>query len=227
MKKIKIYLLVIIAISLIFTGCEIDNYNEPNVFLTGSIVYNGEPLNLSNNEVTLQILEEGWELETPNYAYVNQTGEYSFLTFKGSYTLQFASGQGPFKPNQESISVELDGDKVVNYEVTPYYLVRSANFSTSGQNVAATFEAAKIITDASNTIQTVYLYVSKTSFVDKNTAIATATLSGGNITNENSISLNVDYPTLVPDQDYIFARVGIKISGVEDMIFSEVIRLDI
>jgi hypothetical protein len=68
--------------------------------------------------------------------------------------------------------------------------------------------------------------VSKSTFVDRNSAYASTELSGESITNMNSISLNLTYPEFVREQDYIFARVGIKIAGVEDMIFSEVEKLD-
>lgn len=224
MKKKIIFLIISIVISIFFTACELDNYDEPNVFLTGKITYNGTPLNLSHNEVTLQVWEEGWEKEIPIYADVHQDGSYSVLIFKGSFILRFASGQGPFQPISD-ISVNLDGDKEVDIEVTPYFLVNSASFTASGQNVSVTFGANKIISDAS--IEKVFLFVSKSVFVDRNSAYASTELSGESITDMNSISLNLTYPEFVREQDYIFARVGIKISGVEDMIFSEVEKLDI
>jgi hypothetical protein len=37
--------------------------------------------------------------------------------------------------------------------------------------------------------------------------------------------MQVTIPTIVPTQNYVFARVGIKIAGVEDRIFSPVQKL--
>jgi hypothetical protein len=32
-------------------------------------------------------------------------------------------------------------------------------------------------------------------------------------------------PAIVPTQNYVYARVGVKIAGVEDMIFSPVVKV--
>ncbi|RYY21899.1 MAG: DUF3823 domain-containing protein, partial [Chitinophagaceae bacterium] len=50
-------------------------------------------------------------------------------------------------------------------------------------------------------------------------------MNGGDITNPDAISMTVNVPTISPVQNYVFARIGLKIQGVEDMIFSPVVKL--
>ncbi|MDQ6904484.1 MAG: DUF3823 domain-containing protein, partial [Bacteroidota bacterium] len=69
------------------------------------------------------------------------------------------------------------------------------------------------------------LYINKTQFVSGGDNIALTNMAGSAITDPNSISLKVAIPSIVPTQNYIYARVGIKIANVEDMIFSPLQRI--
>jgi hypothetical protein len=102
-------------------------------------------------------------------------------------------------------------------------MIRNSQITGSGTTVSATFKIEKIITDANaKDIERVNLYINKTQFVSGNgdQQIANAELSGGAITDPNNVSLTVTVPDMVPTQNYVFARIGLKIAGVEDMIFS-------
>jgi hypothetical protein len=71
----------------------------------------------------------------------------------------------------------------------------------------------------------VSLYINKTQFVSGGDQIAGTDLAGSAITSLNNISMSVNVPGISPTQNYVFARVGIKIAGVEDMIFSPVVKV--
>ena len=60
MKKFKT-ILVLIIVTTVFTSCEWDNYEKPESFLKGNIVYNGEPINVSYNDVKFELWEPGWQ----------------------------------------------------------------------------------------------------------------------------------------------------------------------
>lgn len=98
--------------------------------------------------------------------------------------------------------------------------------AAAGGKVTATFKAEKIITgvDAKD-IESVTLYINKTQFVSGGTNIGTADMNGSAITNPGNISLNVTIPSISPTQNYVFARIGLKIVGVEDRIFSPIQKL--
>ncbi len=114
----------------------------------------------------------------------------------------------------------------MNLEVTPYYMVRNPQFSFSGNNVQASIDLEKVITNEdARDIDHVTIYLNTTQFVspssDGNIARSEADLS-----DLNNLSMSVDVPENV-EQDYIFARVGVRIQGIEDMIFSEIVKLDL
>jgi hypothetical protein len=50
--------------------------------------------------------------------------------------------------------------------------------------------------------------------------IALTNMPASEIPDPDNITLTVEVPDFVPTQNYIFARVGVKIANVEDMIFS-------
>lgn len=228
MKKLRIIVTLIIATA-ILSSCAWDNYDEPGSFLTGKITYNGEPISVSYNDVFFQLWEPGWELSYPIDVVVAQDGTYSALLFDATYKLVFPDGQGPFRMSgADTITVNMKGNQTLDIEVEPYYMIRNAQFSASGRNVTATFKADKIITDAdARDIEHVNLYVNKGQFVDFRTNVASAEIAGGDITDPNSISMTVNVPELTPTQNYVYARVGLKVAGREDMIFSQVQKIDL
>lgn len=210
-------------------SCDNDNFEEPQSMLEGRIVYQGEPLPMGYNEVNMQLWEPGWQLKSPINVLIDQDGSFSALLFNAQYKLIIQSAQGPFRsiPNagtqSDTIVVDMTGSKTLDIEVMPYYMIRNPQLSASGRNVAANFKLEKIITDANaKNVERVTLYVNKTTFVDRGNNIATKNLAGGDITDMNNISLNVNVPAITPAQNYVFARVGLKIAGVEDMLYSPV-----
>ena len=237
MKTNTVLLLVCSIAMVLVTGCEIfeiDNYDPPNVKLTGNVVYQGESLQLGTDEVTIQLWEEGWQLEGAIVVNVARDGSYAALLYKGTYNMVFESGQGPFmmtddpSTGNDTIHIQLTGNMSKDIEVLPYYMVRNASISAGGGKVSATFGAEKIITGADEKdIDRAYLFLNKTTFVDRANNIESVNISGGSIADPNSISLEADIPELIPTQSYIFARVGIRIAGVEDYIYSETVKLNL
>jgi hypothetical protein len=233
MKKIKLIILLGAVIGLL-ASCERDNYDAPGSMLQGNIVYNGELINVSYNDVVFQLWEPGWQLRVPIDVTVDQDGSYSALLFDSEYKLIIPSSQGPWRnktssaTGSDTILVKINGDQNLDIEVEPYYMIRNAQFSASGRNITASFQAEKIITDEdAREIERVNLYVNKTQFVDFRLNVAKAEIAGGDIADPNAISMTLTVPDLTPTQNYVYARVGIKIAGVEDMIFSAVQKVDL
>jgi hypothetical protein len=218
-------------------SCAWDNYDKPESQLMGKLVYQGEPLGLSVGEVSFQLYEPGWQLVSPINVSVGADGSYSTLLYDATYKLIIPKNQGPFmniaNNGSDTVLVDLRGKTVKDIEVMPYYMVRNAQFSASGRTVTATFKAEKIITDANaKDIERVNLYVNKTTLVDNRgdyhlNKDDVGVIKGVDIADPNSITLSLDVPQIVPAQNYVFARVGIKIAGVEKMIFSPVQKVNI
>ena len=195
--------------------------------LSGKLVYKGETFGVEENQVPLQLYQFGFGAVGPINANFTQEGGYSVLLFDGTYKLIIPNGQGPFlwktlpSGAPDSISVVMKGGQMLDLEVTPFYMIRSPQITGGGGKVTATFKVEKIITDANaKNIDKVVLYVNKTQFAsDGVNNIKNTELAGSAITDPNNISLNLTVPSIAP-QTYVYARIGLKIAGVEDMIFS-------
>ncbi len=225
MKK---YLFLLLMGGLI-TACKLDNYDPPASELNGRIVYKGEPIGVEYNNVTFELWEPGWGKKGPINVNVDQDGSYSAKLFDGDYKLIIPSYQGPFKSirnaetQSDTIRIPLRGSRTMDLEVLPYYMIRNATFTGGEKKVSAQFSIEKIITDASaKNIEEVALYISKTAFVDVRTNIASQVIKGADLKTMNGIQMQVTVPTITPAQNFVFARVKLKISGVEDPIFSAI-----
>jgi hypothetical protein len=248
MKHIFKYLFIL-GVVFSFASCKKDNYSKPGSFLTGSLMYQGDSIFVERSQVSYQLYQSGFGQIGPigassssdqnaspsTLTYFAQDGTYSQVLFNGAYKLIIPNGQGPFIwkqdafGNPDSLSITLEGDKTVNLEVTPYYMIRNTQISASAGIVTATFKAEKIITDPSmaKDIERVSLYINKTQFVSGGDNIAFTDLPVADIANPDNISLTVEVPALATTQSYIFARVGIKIKNVEDMIFSPLQKISL
>ena len=227
-------ILGMMGIAASLASCSYDNYDEPSFQLEGRIVYQGEPIGVSYNDVYIELWESGWQRLGNIGVAIDQDGSYSSLLFRGEYKMIIPNNQGPFQKitndqtGNDTIPINLTGSQTMDIEVMPYYMIRNVNIDGGPDQVSASFDLDQIITgDGSRTIQEVSLYVSKTSFVDVRTSIATTNRGGGDLESMNGISLQVDVPERIPTQDYAYARVGVRIEGVEDMIFSEIIKVNL
>lgn len=228
--KFKYIVLVSIVFCTIAVSCKKDNYTAPSSTLQGRLVYKGDSLGVERDQVPYELYQYGFGKVGAIGSSFAQNGTYSQLLFDGDYKLIIPNGQGPFMWKQttsgapDSTAISLKGNQTLDLEVTPYYMIRMPQITPApaDTSVTATFTVEKIITDTINgkNIDRVSLYINKTQFVSGGDNIAATDLSGSAITDLNNISLKVKVPAIVPTQNYVFARIGVKIAGVEDMIFS-------
>jgi hypothetical protein len=229
--KLKGYIFFLIISAGLFS-CKKDNYEAPSSTLNGRIVYKGEAIQVEYGQVPFQIYQYGFgKLGAINGTFAPD-GSYSALLFDGNYKLIIPNGQGPFLWKQtssgapDSLSITLKGSQTQDLEVTPYYMIRNPQISGAGGKVTGSFKVEKIITDANaKDIESVELYINKTQFVSRGDNVKMSSMAGSAIADPNNISLSVDVPSIVPTQNYVFARIGVKIAGVEDMIFSPVVKV--
>lgn len=214
-------------------SCDKDNYEPPAAQLSGRIVYQGEPIQVERNQVPFQLYQFGFGRVGPIDGIIAQDGSYSALLFDGEYKFIIPNGQSPFMWKQtstgapDSLTIVMSGNKEMDIEVTPFYMIRNEAISASGGNVNATFGLEKIVTDANaKDIESVTLYINKTQFVSGGNQIASVSIAAADIENMTSISMSVLIPAMVPAQNYVYARVGVKIAGVEDMLFSDLVKVD-
>ncbi len=233
--KIRNFNSVILFLSFMaIISCKKDNYNPPNSILTGAILYNGDTLRFSNsNPLNLELWQTGFGKRTPINVFVNEAGKFSAVLFDGDYKLDLPSGNYPFvfpsdKGNDhDTISFRLDGSLNLNLDVTPYYILKDVSFSKDDRSISANFIINKIISDArSKNIDKVFLFLGKTRIVDNSNNISTASVLPKDITDYDNVNIKTTIPEMTPSQSYVFARVGLKIASIEQMIFSPVIKIE-
>tara|TARA_R110000868_G_scaffold82268_4_gene232420 strand:+ start:1801 stop:2490 length:690 start_codon:yes stop_codon:yes gene_type:complete len=218
------YYIIFLGLMGLLASCEIDNFDEPQSFLTGGVMYNGTPVQVGINEVGFELWQPGFGKSGALGVPLNDDGSFSSRLFDGNYKLVFVGGQGPFRTNVinaqqlDTIYVNLKGDTSINIEVTPYFIFASSQIALSGNTINATCSLNKIISDA--TVERVTLYINKTQFVSNNNDFNIAQSNSADVSNITSISASVDIPEFSTTQNYIFARIGVKIAGVEDLLFS-------
>ncbi|MGE7776393.1 DUF3823 domain-containing protein [Chitinophaga sp. NPDC101104] len=235
MKKRFAYILPLLAV--LAASCKKDNYDPPQARLHGRLVYQGQGIPVEYNQVPFQLYQFGFGKVGPvSNTTFTQEGTFSVLLFEGDYKLTVPNGQGPFlwkklpDGRPDSIAIKISGDQQLDLEVTPFYMIRNVNMSAASGKVTATFALEKIVNGADGkNVERVNLYINKTAFVSSggDYSIASSQKNAGAITDPASVSMEVTVPALVPAQSYIFARVGLKLQGVEDMIFSPVTKINL
>ena len=236
--NIKFNYILLTAIIFAVVSCKKDNFKAPATTLSGRLTFNGDSVCVEYNQVPFNIYQPGFGKTGPIAGTFAPDGTYSILTFDGNYKFTIPAGQGPFRWKEltagvrDTINIALAGDKTINIEVMPYYMIRNlATTSSTGRVVTANFNIEKIITDPAlaQNIATVGLYINKTAFVSEaNNENLGSGAAGGIVemagsalpANLTNITLTSTIPILLPSQNYVYARIGIKINGVEDRIFS-------
>ncbi len=232
--KYNTTIIILAAFSWLFSSCEKDNYDAPSSMLAGKLVYQGATVNVEHGQVGFELWQSGFGKMGAIGVPIAQDGSFSSLLFDGDYKLVFTPNQGPFywkrnaTGNVDTIVVNMKGAKTMDIEVTPYYMIRDAKLALSGKTVNASCKIEKIITNANaKDIERVSLYINKTMFVSGHGTqhIVKTDKNVANIPNLNNVTLTANIPDIVPTQNYVFARIGLKIAGVEDMIFSPLEKL--
>lgn len=230
--KFRFHYILLLALVLGAASCKKDNYKAPSSTLKGRIMYNGEEIGLEYNQVPLELYQSGFGKVGAIAGSFAQDGSYSTLLFDGNYKMIIPAGQGPFQWREnaagvrDTLAVTVNGDQTLDLQATPYFMIRGAAYKVTGTALAATFRADQIVTGSNaKTIERINLYVNKTQFVSSADNIASAEIAGSAITNPAAISLTTTIPAIIPAQNYVFVRIGLKINGVEDMIFSPVQKI--
>lgn len=229
-----ISLAIFIALALVFFSCKKDNYPPPSSTLSGKIVYKGEALNVQQDQVWFELWQEGFGKRGSFNFPIRQDGVFSAILFDGEYKLVIPNHEGPFLfkslPNgqPDTTLLQVSGNKTMDIEVTPFYIIRNPKMSVSGKTVNTTFGLEKIITDANaKDVDFVVLAINKTSFVSDHGEenIARTVKVAADIANMGNIQLSVNIPDIVPAQNYVFARIGVRIRDREDMLYSAIQKL--
>ncbi len=237
----NIALLLIIILPVLFTSCEYDNYDEPNATISGKVVYDGQAIYVKNNQVTFRLYEPGWELSASTYMNVQvaQDGTFSASVYSGKdYYLIRQDNIGPWVNPTASDTVYVRNcskNQVVDMPVVPYFMLDNVSVTYSNKIVSGTCSVRQIT--AGRNIESVGLYAGRNLIVDNTYnfggsgvgSTSTVAAAGDQVSltlDLSSLSVN-STPGSLPSTGIIYARMGLKIEGIDAMIYSEPFKLNI
>jgi hypothetical protein len=224
--KIKFLFGIALGLVVFLPACKKDNYKPPSSTLTGQVVYQGQPLGVRSNGVQLELWQSGYQLFSKIPVYINQDGKYSASLFDGDYKLTRLRGNGPWVDNTDTINVHVSGSTTVDVPVQPYFIIKTSTFQKSGTAVTATAKVDQVVSTAK--IERVSFYIGGTTLVDANfkdgfddkTGTALADLS-------QPLNFTITPPAALVAKGYVYARVGVKTTGVAEMEYSPVQKIQL
>ena len=222
----KYFLTLIAAASLLLTGCKHDNYEEPNVLLSGRVMYNGQPVGVRTNGPQLELWQDGFAVRTPIPVYMSHDGTFSASLFNGTYKL-VRKGNSPWlQQSTDTLVIQVNGNTKVDVPVTPYFVIKNENFAVANNTLTANFTIDKIVT-TSNNLQFVKLYLGSSILTDevRNEYSISADVNTL-VLGENS-TLTATIPNNLKNLSHIFVRIGVKSSASGEYCYSQVQKIAI
>jgi hypothetical protein len=212
----KIFLFAVLGI--ISVSCGKDNYDKPSSLFTGKVVYDGKPLGVrgSNGDVYLQFWQDGYELKTSFNVNVAQDGSFSAILFDGTYKLVMNNNRGPWVNSPDTVIVNVKGKTNQDYAVKPYFTLSNITYNVNGNTLTASFDIAQVT--AGRGIEYIALMVNKTQFVDFGDGTHVNWVRNTSVT-PGRVTLEMDIANDLSKQVKLYARVGLKISGIDQGLY--------
>jgi len=223
-KKIFSIVLQTLLLVVLLSGCGLDNYDPPKSKLTGSVVYNGEAIQVrgTDERVRLQLYQDGYANKDAIQVYVTQDGSFSAMLFDGEYKMVTRDRNGPWVNSRDTTYFTVKGNTVQNMEVTPYYTITNADMKMASDKVTATFTINKVVNDRD--IDRIILLLNKTQFVDDDIRIQRVDFTGDDI-KTGAVSYSFDLEAEPKKSATLFGRICVWTKDADHGIYSPVFRL--
>lgn len=251
MKTFNYLYLIILGGLLFLPACQFDNYDEPQLVLSGTIMNGDEPLNTRYGVILklFQYREDGFIDAGAGSIdlYVNQEGKYNALLFPGRYKMT-VNRTGPlytihtwndFPKNEENlpdtIYLDLNSNKTMNFSVTPFYQIRDFQAFYRNDSIISRFVVKKVTERDDNQVlfRQVALFLSPTVHVNNDTPLLERK-SGVKVDEVTEIKTSLKgYYTddaskyLSNYRNYVYVRAGISLRlEAQETIYSPVIKIE-
>lgn len=223
--KANIFIYLAIITFLIHFGCDYDNYNEPSSELVGQLVYEGIPIGVRSNEIELELWQSGFELSNDIPVFVDQDGTFSAILFDGEYQLVLRESNGPWIHNADSITVQLNGRFEIDLPVEPYYIINNELINYSDGSIEASFTINQI--NNTRNLEFAGLYIGTHTILDQINNEINTTEQGEQVIFGDTMNINLDLSDHLAAREYLFARVGIKVDGIPELLFSQIHKIEL
>ena len=214
--KRKIYFFCAFLIVLL-SACEKDNLEEPASILSGNVTFQGQPIGVRSDRVQFEIWQRGYAFFTKIPLNIAQDGSFKATLHDGDYKLVRLPNSGPWANNTDTINVSLNGSASVDIPVEPYFVIKNASFTKSGTNVTATFTIEKNGTHT-RTLEATKLFLGRYLILDFGNNAANKDATG--LVLGQPVTVTLAIPTAIANDDFIFARVGIKTRDIGEYLYT-------
>lgn len=247
MKNVTI--LGIILFICLFSSCEYDNYDAPDIIFSGSLVTGGKSFLYDGNpgRPVLKLIQKGFgKVDDGTVVRIDENGKFQQLIFEGDYWMTLNNTKYPFElVDFNSLGVGLGYDSIYMHikssvkkdlEVRPYYNISNFAVSVEGDNIVLradvainpeTREPAPRVIFARGFVSTSSKVNSQTVCTKSKRAIITSTGSvevsipiHNNVTAYREIYIN-------NFRDYAFCRLALELDGISNYyLFSEIKKVE-
>ena len=221
MKKIM-KATVLLAGAWLMQGCGLDNYDEPEAQFSGRVTYQGEPLQLRHGSIKFDLEQDSYELGDKIEVAIAQEGTFAARIFPGEYRFVPRPGNGPWTDDCQPVEFTIKGGKQLDFEVVPYYLLRNSNITLSGNTLNGVCSVKSIA--GGKAIEAMTLFVGKTRFGDDRGGRSVVT-SNFEQPAEGVNNISVNIKEIVDKYPVLYARIGLKIHGVDERIYTEIVKI--
>lgn len=200
---------------------ELDNQDEPNVKISGTITYNGKSVPTKNGLELIALYQDSYQLHNSFKMKAVQDGSFTGLAFNGDYRMELVNGQGAFETSSESKKVTVKGDTEVTMEVTPYFFINSVTYQKTGTKIVVNANISQV--SKTKQMEYVSLLISRVNICDRVNKDKEVKIPASSITDLSKISFTVD----LNDWTSIscFVRIGVKSKSITEYNYSSVEKL--
>lgn len=221
--KMKLLSSLLVCISLLFVGCEYDNYEAPKSTLSGRIVYEGTPVGVRNNGPQLELWQDGFPLRSYIPVFLNQDGSFAASLFDGTYKL-VRKGDSPWlQQATDTILVQVKGNTQLDVPVMPYFTISNPSFQQNDKGITANFTVNKIVNTAN--LQFVRLYIGKFILTDQGQQELRVDANLSLISFGQPVSMQATLPDNLKNLDYVFARIGVKSTVSNEYYYTQIQKI--
>src|SRR5687768_2589967 len=205
------------SLIIFLSACEKDNLKEPESILSGNVTFQDQPIGVRSDRVQFEIWQRGFDFFTKIPLNIAQDGSFKATLHDGDYKLVRLPNAGPWINNTDTINVSLKGSASVDIPVEPYFVIKNASFTRNGTNVSATFTVEKNGTHT-RTLEATKLFLGRYYILDLGNNAANKDATG--LVLGQSVTVTLAIPTAIANDDFIFARVGIKTRDIGEYLYT-------
>jgi hypothetical protein len=214
--KPKIYFFCAFLVVLL-SACEKDNLKEPESVLSGNVTFGGQPIGVRSDRVQFEIWQRGFDFFTKIPLNIAQDGSFKATLHDGDYKLVRLPNAGPWVNNTDTINVSLRGAASVDIPVEPYFVIKNTSITRSGTNITATFTVEKNGTHT-RTLEATKLFIGRYYILDLGNNAGNRDATG--LVPGQPVTVTLAIPTAIANDDFIFARVGIKTRDIGEYLYT-------